>query len=299
MDRRPGSRMRMNSVRRVARYLLAAVPGMTLLAGPCLADYAAGKSFYEQGRYSEAASAFETAAERGDALAQFMMGRIYQEGAGRDRDAVRAYSWYAVAASSGYYPAVAAREVLARSLDGAQLARAQQMAADWRLAHPQTQVAVPGQTPDDATAADVAVASEPYSVAAVQRLLSALGYRPGPIDGFMGARTASAIRAFEIDRALPPTGQSSPALFERLRAAQAERLGLATPGMSLPQDDADLVASIKAELRRRGFDVPDASGTLDPPTAEAIRGYQAGAGLPVDGRPSPELLVRLRAGPAS
>jgi hypothetical protein len=290
--------MRMSSARRVTRYLLAVVPGMTLLAGPCLSDYAGGKSLYEQGRYSEAAAAFETAAERGDALAQFMMGRIYQEGTGRDGDAVRAYSWYAVAASSGYYPAVAARETLAPLLDAGQLARAQQMAADWRLAHPQTQGAVPGETSADAMAADAAVASEPYSLAAVQRLLSALGYRPGPIDGFMGARTASAIRAFEIDRALPPTGQSSPALYDRLLAAQAERLGQATPATPLPQDEADLVANIQAELRRRGFDVPSVDGTLDPLTAAAIRGYQTRAGLPVDGRPSPELLARLRADPA-
>jgi hypothetical protein len=294
-DRR---KQQMSVLRPGGRVLLAVVAGLapSLLAGPAAADYAAAKALYDQGRRAEAAAAFEAAASQGDALAQFMMGRIYEEGGGGG-DAVRAYSWYAIAASSGYYPAVAAREALAPSLTADRLARAQQMAADWRLAHPLRHSAAGASAGASDDAAEAAAPMEPYSVAAVQRLLGALGYRPGPVDGMTGALTRNAIRAFEIDRALPVTGTPSPALYQHLLAVEAARLGRAAGGEEsrLPQDDAGLIAGIQAELRRRGFDVASVNGMLDALTRQAIRAYQADAGLGVDGLPSAELLARLQA----
>lgn len=55
-------------------------------------------------------------------------------------------------------------------------------------------------------------------VRAVQAVLAKLGYAPGPVDGLMGEATSDAIRAFEIDRDLPETGEISQDLLDELEA---------------------------------------------------------------------------------
>ena len=52
----------------------------------------------------------------------------------------------------------------------------------------------------------------------LQADLRALGYDPGPVDGILGARTASAIRAYQRDTGLPVDGRPTPALAISLRA---------------------------------------------------------------------------------
>ncbi len=53
-------------------------------------------------------------------------------------------------------------------------------------------------------------------VRTVQQSLTAVGYRPGSVDGHMGEATARAIREFEIDQDLPETGRISGRLISRL-----------------------------------------------------------------------------------
>jgi peptidoglycan hydrolase-like protein with peptidoglycan-binding domain len=58
----------------------------------------------------------------------------------------------------------------------------------------------------------------------VQRLLAARGYRPGAIDGRLSAETVTAIRVFETDQGLAPTGRISAEIVTRLKdAAGAKR----------------------------------------------------------------------------
>ncbi len=57
------------------------------------------------------------------------------------------------------------------------------------------------------------------SVSTAQRRLIALGYKPGPVDGIMGPRTAAALRAFQRDAGLPVTGRLTRETAERLTAA--------------------------------------------------------------------------------
>lgn len=52
-----------------------------------------------------------------------------------------------------------------------------------------------------------------------QRLLYALGYYRGPIDGVYGAQTRSAVMQFETSQGLPPTGVVTPAIVQRMKAA--------------------------------------------------------------------------------
>ncbi|HEY7163530.1 MAG TPA: peptidoglycan-binding domain-containing protein [Candidatus Binatia bacterium] len=70
-----------------------------------------------------------------------------------------------------------------------------------------------GQTPASTPAAAPA---HPMSLAEAQRRLAELGFDPGPADGAMGQRTASAFRAFQRARGLDVTG--------RLDAATAAQL---------------------------------------------------------------------------
>lgn len=50
----------------------------------------------------------------------------------------------------------------------------------------------------------------------IQVSLHRLGYRPGPVDGKYGPRTADAIRAYQYDYRLPVTGKPSPALHQHM-----------------------------------------------------------------------------------
>ena len=50
----------------------------------------------------------------------------------------------------------------------------------------------------------------------IQSALSARGFNPGPIDGKAGSKTTEAIRAFQSQQGLPPTGQVDQALLNAL-----------------------------------------------------------------------------------
>jgi len=55
----------------------------------------------------------------------------------------------------------------------------------------------------------------------MQRLLNRLGFDAGSEDGLPGARTRTAIRAFQMAHSLPPDGYPAPALLNRLRTLAA------------------------------------------------------------------------------
>ena len=59
---------------------------------------------------------------------------------------------------------------------------------------------------------------------AVQQRLADLGYKPGKVDGLMGPRTRTAIRAFERDHGMPQTGKPSPALTAALAKAKPKKV---------------------------------------------------------------------------
>src|SRR5262249_54340668 len=53
-------------------------------------------------------------------------------------------------------------------------------------------------------------------------------------------------------------------------------------------------ADLQWQLAVHGYDPGPADGSFGPRTEAAIRQYQADAGLPVDGQPSPQLLDHLQ-----
>ena len=54
----------------------------------------------------------------------------------------------------------------------------------------------------------------------LQKRLTDLGYKPGAIDGMMGPRTTAALKRFQHDHKLSPTGKLDTNTAAKLRAAQ-------------------------------------------------------------------------------
>jgi hypothetical protein len=89
----------------------------------------------------------------------------------------------------------------------------QRLFEDWKA---QRAAGVTGAAAADA---QVAAVNRPADVTAAQRLLTALGYYNGPVDGRMGAQTRSAVMQFEGNQGLPQTGVITPSIVSRMRAS--------------------------------------------------------------------------------
>lgn len=178
--------------------------------GLASADYNDAMSYFEQQEYHQALQEFREAAQRGDADAQYMLGRMHAAGNGTTQNFVQAHKWYNLAASRGHRHAAEARDALAERMTPAQIAEAQQAARGWQ----------PGAT----SSSDTDTLSERERVAVVQRELNRLGYDAGPVDGVMGDRTRSAIYQYQADMGIAGDGRASADLVERLRQTDPEQV---------------------------------------------------------------------------
>ncbi len=115
---------------RWARVLLALV--VVLVAAPAWADSDDGLAAYLQGDYATALKEWRPLAEQGDALAQSLMGQMYDLGLGVPQDDVQAHMWLSLAAAQGIENARKARDRLAEKMTPVQLADAQRLAREWK-----------------------------------------------------------------------------------------------------------------------------------------------------------------------
>jgi peptidoglycan hydrolase-like protein with peptidoglycan-binding domain len=67
--------------------------------------------------------------------------------------------------------------------------------------------------------ADAGVSVEGMTVFEMQERLNELGYKLGAVDGVSGPRTVEALKKFQADNKLPPTGIIDPDTIRKLRAA--------------------------------------------------------------------------------
>ncbi|WP_185961390.1 peptidoglycan-binding protein [Telmatospirillum sp. J64-1] len=138
----------------------------------------------------------------------------------------------------------------------------------------------------------------PQVVREVQRHLRDADYPVGPVDGLVGPQTRQAVRQYQRDRGLSVDGQISQGLLADLQqSSQPQPQVQLTPQEQFLQQGGRLqayVASIQAELRMRGFLSGNPDGRMDLRTREAIRDYEATAGLPVTGQASEDLLNHMR-----
>ena len=192
--------------------------------GLASADYAEGMRHYEQQAYREALQEFGEAARSGDADAQYMLGRLHEAGNGTAQDFVEAHKWYNLAAARGHRHAADARDSLAERMTAGQVAEAQQATRGWQPQAPQErqEQTASSQQQTATSRPDIESLSDRQGIAEIQRELNRLGYDAGPVDGVMGSRTRSAIRAYQADMDIARNGRASADLLERLRQTEQE-----------------------------------------------------------------------------
>ena len=198
------------------------------------ADYEAGRQAWEAGQFDEALDQSRASAESGDRRAMLALGRLHVQGLGVLQDYVQAHVWFNLAASRGEAAALDEREAVAAKMTPEQVARAQKLAAAWRPGASETAAAsgvadAPAAGDAPATAPD-AGSPPPRAIQETQRLLAALGYRPGPADGIWGARTGRAYRSFLRDAGLPAEEIVTPSALRALREIAARRGAAEEPG---------------------------------------------------------------------
>lgn len=224
---------------RPAALVLAALA----VAGTAQADYRSGVQAWGRGDFATAATAFLPAAQSGDAEAQYMMGRLYSLGDGVPQDFVQAWVWFDRAARQGHGLAADARRSMDHVLNAGQLAQARALAAPppavaaqpaplpAQVAQVRPTMLVPRGTPPARMAAPgpshegrlAAQGDLPERVRLVQQALRGSGYYFGPLDGTLTAATRQALRDYQRDTGLPPTGRLTAQVVDALGVADAQQ----------------------------------------------------------------------------
>ncbi|MBT6278283.1 MAG: hypothetical protein HOI95_29625 [Chromatiales bacterium] len=131
-----------------------------------------------------------------------------------------------------------------------------------------------------APAANTSPAGPPVAGETIRRVqagLAQLGFNPGPADGALGSKTTSAVRAFQAQTGLTPTGKIDTKLLSavdtQVKAAQLAQ----QRRFSAPKDEGERVRRIQTALHKLGFDPGPVDGQAGSKTREAVKQYQARA----------------------
>jgi len=149
----------------------------------------------------------------------------------------------------------------------------------------------------------------------VQSKLFELGYFKEKVDGYYGPKTAAAIREFEAENGLTPSGAIGDDLVEILNSGRvvvpfstpsvapvsnadpllniAQQANLETIPMQPNAISSDLVAKVQKGLTSLGYDVGTVDGIPGEATATAIRRFENFYNYPQTGKVSPELIDML------
>lgn len=128
-------------------------------------------------------------------------------------------------------------------------------------------------------------------VAALQVGLRGAGLSPGPVDGITGPRTRAAVRRFQAREHLAADGVAGPRTRRALGRRGRPALGSRPLRSGLAGWD---VAAVQFLLHSRGYGPGGFDGGFGARTADAVRRFQAAAGLAVDGVAGPATLRALR-----
>ncbi|GIF05683.1 peptidoglycan-binding domain-containing protein [Actinoplanes siamensis] len=124
-----------------------------------------------------------------------------------------------------------------------------------------------------------------HPVPTLQYLLRARGHTV-TVDGVFGAQTGDAVPAYQRTRGLPDNGVVCGDTWQALIVAVG-------PGAS-----GSAVRGVQHEFRQRAGTPSDPDGIFGPATESAVRAFQSGAGLTVDGVVGPETWQALVTGVA-
>ncbi|MDX1528997.1 MAG: peptidoglycan-binding domain-containing protein [Gammaproteobacteria bacterium] len=131
-------------------------------------------------------------------------------------------------------------------------------------------------------------------VAVAQQRLSELGFEPGAIDGLMGPRTRAAVRKFQRENALKPSGRLDAATLKALFPARPNNRGKKILGMVLsykalgwrrPDSGENTLLRFRShtgslDMRRSSSEliVPDGSGVYLIESGDAVPGFDCDPG---------------------
>ncbi|HAM41054.1 MAG TPA: hypothetical protein DCP69_06875 [Candidatus Omnitrophica bacterium] len=122
------------------------------------------------------------------------------------------------------------------------------------------------QTMSAAPERQASKSSFPPPLAEVQRALQEAGFDPGAIDGRMGRRTRSALKAFQSANDLKPTGEVNTETWNALQARSRDRSALEDPA---PQRLAAAATSMFDPSPEQVSDAPEVSATTEVEKAPA------------------------------
>ena len=168
-----------------------------------------------EGDFAFDAGRWRPLAQQGNAIAQYKLGVMYANGRGVPRDYVEAYKWLNIAGAQSHEKAIAGRNAVAGKMTLAEIETAQNLARE-ELAVISGGDEFTGEIPVRLTAL-----TPRELVSAGQTLLKDRGYNAGPSDGLVGPRTRAAVRQYQRDSGLPPTGEITLEIVARLEKRDA------------------------------------------------------------------------------
>lgn len=133
----------------------------------------------------------------------------------------------------------------------------------------------------------------------IQEELAAHGYDAGPVTGTVTPELVHAVREYQQDAGLPPSGEVTKELLDHLKFAlpKVTRAARSAPvaGPTPPPGTRDYVRVVQAELDARGYAPGPIDGLVGPRTRAAVKRFQTDAGLEVTGNLHERLLEQIRA----
>jgi localization factor PodJL len=180
--------------------------------------YASGAA--GQPDYAQAVNWFSKAADLGVADSQFNLAILFARGNGVKQNLEESYKWFAIAAKDGDKDAAQKRDEVANAMRKDQLENARARVDSWTVkqADPKANsVNLPDEWASGKPLTTASVDME-KAVRNIQAILNKNGYDAGTPDGKLGARTVSAIKAFQTKNGQEPTGRINDDLVKELLA---------------------------------------------------------------------------------
>ncbi|NWH09484.1 MAG: SEL1-like repeat protein [Alphaproteobacteria bacterium] len=194
--------------------------------------------------------------EAGEPESQYILGGLYQRGAGVPQNSVEAYRYFVIASALGVQEALRARDILAANLKPEQVAAAQKAAKEWRkpLSPFEDEIGTGGRPGGGQLVAGIDNRS-------LQHALRALGLYGGAIDGEIGPGSRRAIERFQRRLGASETGrltmEQAVQLIRRAATDEDDRASQNTLGSLYAQG---IGVERDSGLARRWFEASAAQG---------------------------------------
>lgn len=251
------------------------------------ADIASAIAAYQREDYATAYRESSKLAQQGDAIAQYILGLMYDAGQGVPRDYARAVKWYRAAAEQGH---AGAQNNLGRMYDkGFGVPQDRLQAAKWYRAAAEQGVAVAQYNLGLMYDKGLGVPKEYVQAYAWFTLAAAQGDKTART---MRDTVSARMTPVQIAEARRISSSFKPK-FGRPTQARLDKTPL-RPEVATGAG-AELTAKVQHKLRALGYDPGPADGMARPVTGAAVREFQHDHGIEPDGVISARLLALLQA----